>query len=294
MPAWLAGWAAHWRALRRGAWLPRAAAIGQWALVVTVTLAMAVQTAGYLGRLNGSGRALDDLGAFATGASLIGFVAAAVACLLVAPVTWALLSAARRRVGADPVRGLWTRRAVWRRVWWLAAGIFVPPLVGLLASGERALAVAPLFALAEVPLAALAFWALGAWVPFDYWMRRLCFRAGLAGLVMYVLARRFELLPRWLTEWPAAGGALSLTPAEAAYLESFTGTTMLLGFVVLGSMMLAARPSLALGPVVVTPPPVPTVPGPTTTLPPAAPPEPPVEVALPRHPSGRVMRRLDV
>jgi hypothetical protein len=37
---------------------------------------------------------------------------------------------------------------------------------------------------------------------------------------MYFLARRFELLPRWLTEWPAAGGALSLTPAEAAYLGS--------------------------------------------------------------------------
>ena len=47
-----------------------------------------------------------------------------------------------------------------------------------------------LVALAEVPLAALAFWALGAWIPFDYWMRRLCFRAGLAGLVM--------------TSWPAA------------------------------------------------------------------------------------------
>jgi hypothetical protein len=186
------------------------------------------------------------------------------------------------------------RRAMWRRVWWLAAGIFVPPLVGLVASGERALAVAPVFTLAEVPLAALALWALGSWVPFGYWMRRLCFRAGVAGLVMYFLARRFELLPSWLTEWPAAGGALSLTPAEAGYLESFTGTSMLLGFVVLGSMMLAARPSLAPGPVVVTLPPVPTLPGQTTTLPPTAPPEPTVEAALPRHPSGRVMRRLDV
>jgi hypothetical protein len=69
---------------------------------------------------------------------------------------------------------------------------------------------------------------------------------------------------------------------------------MLLGFIVLGSMMLAARPSLAFAPVVVARPPVPTGPGPTTTLPPAAPPEPAVEVTLPRHPSGRVMRRLDV
>jgi hypothetical protein len=132
MPAWLAGWAAQWRTLREGAWLPRAAAIGQWTLVATVTLAIAVQTAGYLGRLNGSGRLSDDLGALATGASLIGFVTAAVACLLVAPVTWVLLSAARRRVDADPLRGPRTRRAVWRRVWWLAAAIFAPPVVGLL------------------------------------------------------------------------------------------------------------------------------------------------------------------
>jgi hypothetical protein len=51
---------------------------------------------------------------------------------------------------------------------------------------------------------------------------------------------------------------------------------------------------LALGPVEVRLPPVPTLPGPTTMLPPTAPPEPPGEIALPRHPSGRVMRRLDV
>src|SRR5207245_553649 len=62
MPAWLAGWAARWRALRAGGWLPRAAALGQWALVATVALAMVVQTAGYLGRLRGSGRALHDVG----------------------------------------------------------------------------------------------------------------------------------------------------------------------------------------------------------------------------------------
>jgi hypothetical protein len=213
MPAWLAGWAARWRALREGAWLPRAAVIGQWVLVAIVALATTAHTAGYLGRFNGHGRALDNLGAFAVGASLMGFLAAAVACLLLAPVTWALLAAALRRVDVDPIRGPRNRRAVWRRVWWLAAAILLPPLVGLVASGERALAAAPLSALTEVPLVALAFWALGAWIPLDYWMRRLCFRVGFAGLVMYFLARRFELLPRWLTEWPAAGGALSLTPA---------------------------------------------------------------------------------
>jgi hypothetical protein len=154
--------------------------------------------------------------------------------------------------------------------------------------------LAPLFTLAEVPLAALAIWALGPSLPIAYWMRRVCFRVGLAGLVMYVLVGRFEVLPRWLTEWPAAGGALSLTRAEAAYLESFVGTTMLLGFVVLGSLIFAARPSLALGPVPITPPPVPTVPGPMTTPPTTTPLEPRAEVVLPRHPSGRVMRRLDV
>src|SRR5439155_25545177 len=184
-------------------------------------------------------------GAFAIAASVMGFVATVVVCLLQAPVTWVLLSAALRRVGIDRVRGPSYRRAVWRRVWWLAAGLVVPPLVGRLATGERALAVAPLFTLAEVPLAALAFWALGTALPIGYWMRRVCFRVGLAGLVMYVLVRRFEILPRWLTEWPAAGGALPLTHAEAAYLESFVGTTLLLGFVVLGSLILAARPFLA-------------------------------------------------
>jgi hypothetical protein len=51
-------------------------------------------------------------------------------------------------------------------------------------------------------------------------------------------------LPRWLTEWPSAGGALSLTPAEAAYLESFTGTTMLLGFIVLVSASLRRAPRI--------------------------------------------------
>jgi hypothetical protein len=294
MPAWLTGWAPQWRAFRQGAWLPGAAAISQGALVATVALATIVQTAGYLGRPPGSGRALDDLGAWTMGASVVGFIIAGVAGLLMAPVTWILLSAALRRVETDPVRGPRYRRAVWRRVWWLAAGLFVPPLVGLLAAGQRGLAVPPAFALAEVPLVALAVWALGTSLSISYWMRRICFRVGLAGIAMYFLARRFEVLPRWLTEWPTAGGALSLTSAEAAYLESFTGATMLLGFVALGSIILAARPSLALGPVAATSPPVPTALPPATPLPPTAPPERPVEVALPRHPSGRVMRRLDV
>ena len=90
MRAWLAWWATWWRALRGGAWLPRAATGAQWALVATVALATAVQTAGYLGRLHGPGRSHDNLGAFATGASLIGFVVTGVACLVLAPVTWAL------------------------------------------------------------------------------------------------------------------------------------------------------------------------------------------------------------
>jgi hypothetical protein len=68
---------------------------------------------------------------------------------------------------------------------------------------------------------------------------------------------------------------------------------MVFGFVVLGSMMLAARPQTAPGPVVLTPPPVPPLPGPP---PPAAvrSVEPPPPVPLPQYPSGRVMRRFDL
>jgi hypothetical protein len=106
---------------------------------------------------------------------------------------------------------------VWRRVWWLAAGLLAPPILGALVSGERALAVAPLFALAEVPLAALALWVFGAYLLLGYWMRRICFRLGVAGVVIYLLVRRFELVPRWMAEWPRTGGSLSLSPAEAAY-----------------------------------------------------------------------------
>jgi hypothetical protein len=69
---------------------------------------------------------------------------------------------------------------------------------------------------------------------------------------------------------------------------------MVLGFVVLGSMMLAARPLMAPGPVVLAPPPMPPLPAPMPTPAPAPQPEAPREVQLPRHPSGRVMRRLDV
>jgi hypothetical protein len=142
------------------------------------------------------------------------------------------------------------RRVMSRRVWWLAAGVFAPPLAGLVASGERALAVALLFALAEVPLAALAFWALGAWIPLDYWCASSA--SGPARRVGHVLPGPPLRASAPLAYGVAGGRRCALAPpAEAAYLESFTGTTMLLGFVVLGSMILAARPSLALGPVVV-------------------------------------------
>jgi hypothetical protein len=270
------------------------AARAQWALVVIAVLVTAAHTVGYLARIHGPGRVLQDMGAIATGAWLVGVLAAAVGILVLTPVTWWLLWASLRRAGMDQDGGHATRRGVWRRVWWLAAGLLVPPVLGALMSGERALAVAPLFALAEVPLAALALWVFGAYLLLGYWMRRICFRVGVAGVVIYLLVRRFELLPRWMAEWPRVGGSLSLSPAEAAYIETFTGLVMVLGFVVLGSMMLAARPLVAPGPVVLTPPPMPLPPAPMPAPAPSPPPEPVREVALPRHPSGRVMRRLDV
>jgi hypothetical protein len=95
-----------------------------------------------------------------------------------------------------------------------------------------------------------------------------------------------------MVEWPEAGGALRLTDAEAQYLAFFALSVMVFGFVVLGSMMLAARPATASGPVILVPPPVPPLPGPT---PPASVRriEPPSPVPLPQYPSGRVMRRFD-
>jgi hypothetical protein len=298
MSAWLARWRARWRTLREGAWLAGMAAGAQWALVATAVLVTAAHTVGYLARIDGPGRVLQDMGAIATAAWLTSVLAAAAALLVLTPVTWWLVWASLRRAGTDLDGGHATRRGVWRRVWWLAAGLLVPPILGALVSGERALAVAPLFALAEVPLAALALWVFGAYLLLGYWMRRICFRVGVAGVVIYLLVRRFELLPRWMAEWPRAGGSLALSPAEAAYIETFTGIVMVLGFVVLGSMMLAARPLMAPGPVVLTPPPMPLPPAPMPSPAPPPPlarqPEPVREVELPRHPSGRVMRRLDV
>jgi hypothetical protein len=96
-----------------------------------------------------------------------------------------------------------------------------------------------------------------------------------------------------MVEWPRAGGALTLTDAEAQYLSFFTLSVMAFGFVVLGTMMLAARPAMAPGPVILTPPPVPPLPGPTPPAP-AESVQRPVPVPLPSHPSGRVMRRFDL
>jgi hypothetical protein len=165
--------------------------------------------------------------------------------------------------------------------------------LGALLGRERALTVAPLWTLAEVPLAALALWALGAYLLLGYWMRRVCLRVGLAGLVIHFVVRRVKLLPSWMVEWPRAGGALSLTDPEAQYLSFFTLSVMAFGFVVLGSMMLAARPQTAPGPMVLMPPPVPTLPGPTPPVP-VERVEPPAPAPLPSYPSGRVMRRFDL
>jgi hypothetical protein len=182
---------------------------------------------------------------------------------------------------------------VWRRIWLLVLAIIGPPLVGALLGGERALTIAPLWMLAEVPLAALALWALGAYLLLGYWMRRVCLRVGLAGLAMHFVVRRVKVLPAWMVEWPRTGGALALSDAEAQYLSFFALSVMGFGVAVLGSMMLAARPQTAPGPVVLMPPPVPPLPGPT----PAAPVrsvEPPPPVPLPQYPNGRVIRRFDL
>jgi hypothetical protein len=282
-----------WRAWRAGTWLAVATGVAQWTLVGCALLASGAYTLGYLGRGSGAGRRLADLGRFTEAAELTAALASVAACLLVVPVTWWLIWASRRHAGAEPGTARAQRRAVWRRIWLLVVAIIGPPLVGAVIAHERALMVAPLWALAEVPLAALALWALGAYLLLGYWMRRVCLRVGLAGLATHFLVRRVKLLPAWMVEWPKAGGGLTLTDAEAQYLAFFTLSIMAFGFVTLGSMMLAARPSMAPGPVVLTPPPVPPLPGPP---PPAAvrSVEPPPSVPLPQYPSGRVMRRFDL
>jgi hypothetical protein len=124
-------------------------------------------------------------------------------------------------------------------------------------------------------------------------MRRVCLRIGLAGLAIHLVVRRVKLLPPWMVEWPRVGGTLGLTGPETQYLSFFTLSVMAFGLVVLGSMMLAARPQTAPGPVVLMPPPVPALPGPTPPAP-AESVQRPVPVAPPSHPSGRVMRRFDL
>jgi hypothetical protein len=282
-----------WRAWRAGAWLPVGTTAAQWALVSCALLASSAYTLGYLGRVSGGGRRLPDLGQFAEAAELTAALASFAAYLVAVPVTWWLIWASRRRAGAEPGTAGAQRRAVWRRIWLLVLAIIGPPVVGALVGGEQALMVAPLWTLAEVPLAALALWALGAYLLLGYWMRRVCLRVGLAGLAMHFMVRRVKVLPAWMVEWPRAGGALALTDSEAQYLSFFTLSIMVFGFVVLGSMMLAARPQTAPGPVILTPPPVPALPGPT---PPPSPGrvEPPTPAPLPSYPSGRVMRRFDV
>jgi hypothetical protein len=293
MWAWLGRWAERWRRLRAGAWLPTGTAVAQWTLVACAAVASGAHTLGFLGRAAASGRSLDGLGWFAQAAGGVGAVAAVAAYLVVTPLTWWLLWASFRSGGANPTAGRQHRRAVWRRIWLLVLGVLGPPIGAALLFGEWALAVAPIWTLAEVPFAALALWAFGAYLLLGYWMRRVCLRLGLAGLAIHLAVRRFELLPRWMVEWPRAGGALGLADAEAQYLSFFTLSIMAFGFVVLGSMMLAAAPLTAPGPIVLTPPPVPPLPGPTATAP-ARPPEPSPRVEFPTHPSGRAMRRFDL
>ena len=196
MRAWCAQWAGRWRRLRAGAWLPAGVAMAQWTLVGCAAIASGAHTAGFLGRAAGSGRSLDSLGWFAQVAGGVGALASLAATVVVTPLTWWLMRASLRHSAANPEIGRQHRRAARRRLWLLIVALLGPPLAAAWLSGERALAVAPLWTLAEVPLAALALWAFGAYGLLDYWMRRVCLRIGLAGLVISLVVRRLELLPR--------------------------------------------------------------------------------------------------
>ena len=259
MPAWLAGWAARWRTLRGGAWLPRAAAIGQWALVATVTLAMAVQTAGYLGRFDGSGRPRRP------GSVCNGRVPDWLRhrCGRLSPGGARHMGAAFR---SPPSNGRGSRPRPEESPRRVAAS---------LVAGSRHLRAArcrPARERGTGPRGRAALRAgrgaprgprlLGArrLDPVRLLDRRLCFRAGSPDSSCTSSPTASSFCPAGLRNRrrPAARSRSLLL---AAYLESFTGTTMLLGFVVLGSMMLAARPSFSLGSLVVAPLPVATIPG---------------------------------
>src|SRR5688572_24342677 len=118
-----------WRAWRTDAWLPVGTAVAQWTLVGCAFLASSAYTLGYLGRVARGGGRLADLGRFTEAAELTGALGSFTAYLLVAPATWWLIWASRRRVG-QPHTGDLQRRAVWLRIWVLVLAIIGAPLVG--------------------------------------------------------------------------------------------------------------------------------------------------------------------
>jgi hypothetical protein len=79
------------RALRAGAWLPVGTAVAQWTLVGCALLSSGAYTLGYLARVPGAGRRLEEIGRFTQAAELTGALASFTAYLAVVPVTWWLI-----------------------------------------------------------------------------------------------------------------------------------------------------------------------------------------------------------
>ena len=170
--------------------------------------------------------------------------------------------------------------------------VLAPPLAGALVPGQHALAAALLPVFLYVPGTALILWLIGRLLGADRWFRRICFRVGLISLALELVVLRFDFLPAWLTGELRAGAVLGLSQTEVWYLRGLMTVVVGFGFVVLGSMILASRPVVPAVPIIMTPPlPPPRAP---VAQPRRAPADAPRDVELPRHPSGRVIRRLDV
>jgi hypothetical protein len=298
-------WRARWQGIQAGTWIPHAGAVAQWTLVACAAIATTLLTAGYLSRVPRAGKWVanpwsgstsflnlwGDLGPVANWAFDVGSVAAFTGWFVVTPVTWALLWRGRRHPGGD-AGGAQRRRDVWFRIWWLVLSVLAPPLAGAFVPGQHALAAVLLPVFLYVPGTAVILWLIGRMLGVDSWFRRICFRVGLISLVLELVVPRFDFLPAWLTGELRAGAVLGLSQAELWYLRGLMTVVIGFGFVVLGSMILASRPVVSTVPIIMTPP-LPPPPAPVAQ-PSEARADAPRDVELPRHPSGRVIRRLDV
>jgi hypothetical protein len=97
-----------------------------------------------------------------------------------------------------------------------------------------------------LPCSALALWALGANLLLGSWIRRICLRVG--AWPVGPSRQALRAAPGMDGRMAQSGRRPRPHAAEAQYLGFFTLTAMAFGFVVFGSMMIAAGPVMATAP----------------------------------------------